>query len=199
MSGTRRKPRARCPWLSPWAWTTYGSVALLPFGVISVSNLGKEVELVVDRQTTAMRTFSGTVYDLLGEAGVSVGPHDYVSASGLDEVVDGSRIVVRHARRVTLVVDEPPVTVGAAPVELSVDPPRARLSAPGRSAVPVSRRTVQVVDGGGEAVYTTRSTVREVLREAKVRLRPGDKVTPSLDSFPVQGTVIKIKPMLLTR
>ncbi|GAA4091871.1 resuscitation-promoting factor [Nonomuraea soli] len=190
MAGSRRKPRPRCPWLSPWAWTAYGVAALIPVVVLSVANLGKQVELVIDQQTVAMSTFSDTVYDLLDEADVSVGPNDYVSSSGMDEVADGSRIVVRRARPVTLVVDSPP----EAPPVASI----GHLSASDGGTMPVSEpaeRRVQVVEGDDrKIVYTTGNTVRQVLQEEGVRLGPGDRVTPSLDSYPPRGVVIKVEP-----
>ncbi|MEV0584184.1 ubiquitin-like domain-containing protein [Nonomuraea sp. NPDC050310] len=207
MSGTRRKPRARSPWLGPWALLSYGAAALLVTAGTTALSMGKEIQLVVDERVTAMRTSAGTVFELLDEADISVGPHDYVSAARQGELEDGARIEIRRARRVEVVVDGEPVTghvtaddVGGALEQLDIGP--GRVSAPRTSTLPVSgltvftERKVELVKGENRSVmYTTGASVREVLKEKGVRLGPGDRVTPALDSFPKQGTVIRVMPV----
>ncbi|MCA2225723.1 resuscitation-promoting factor [Nonomuraea aurantiaca] len=179
-------------------------------GIGTVATLVKSVVLVVDGKPMALRSFAGSVQELLGEAGVSVGYGDSVRPAGQVELADGTRIVVRHARPITLTLDGhttrrlvTATNVGDALAELDISPAGGRLSAPPTKHVPLSgmslsvytRREVYVETGGVRmAITTTGRTVREVLRQRRIPLRPGYRVRPPLDSFPAQGTVIRVSP-----
>lgn len=208
MSGTRRAPRPQLSWRSPWALAAYAAAALVAIALVIAANLGKEVQLVVDGKSVAVRTFAGSVYDLLEQADVSVGFGDTLFPSGQDELVDGAQIVVRHARPITLTVDGRTITrlvtatdVAGALDELSIRHAGGRLSVPRDGAVPASglsvytARRVYVVNGSAKrAAVTTGGSVAEVLRQEGVRLRRGDRVSPALGSFPKEGTVIRVVP-----
>ncbi|GAA3258228.1 ubiquitin-like domain-containing protein [Nonomuraea helvata] len=178
--------------------------------LVAVSSLVKEVVVIVDGQRTEVRAFAGTVRDVLAEAGVSVGYGDAVRPAAQEDVADGSTIEVRHARPITLTLDGhtsrhlvTATNVGDALAQLDLTPAAGQASAPPYDAVPLSgmrltfytRRRVYVVAGTARITsHTTARTVRDVLRQNLVPLRRGYVVTPPLDSFPKDGTVITVAP-----
>ncbi|MEV0230100.1 ubiquitin-like domain-containing protein [Nonomuraea sp. NPDC050786] len=210
MRGKRRAPRPPIPWRSPWTPVVCLAGAAALGALMAVSSLVKQVVVIVDGQRTEVRAFAGTVRDVLAEAGVSVGYGDSVRPAAQEDVADGATIEVRHARPITLTLDGhtsrhlvTATNVGDALAELDLTPAAGRASAPPNDAVPLSgmrltfytRRKVYVVAGTARITSrTTARTVREVLRQNRVPLRRGYVVTPPLDSFPKDGTVITVAP-----
>ncbi|MGW0804132.1 ubiquitin-like domain-containing protein [Nonomuraea sp. NPDC002799] len=210
MRGKRRAPRPPIPWRSPWTPFVCLAGAMVLGGVMAMSFLVKEVVVVVEGESTAVRGFSGTVREVLAKAGVSVGYGDVVSPPGPADVADGATIQVYRARPITLTLDGHTTThlvtatnVGDALAEMDLTPVSGRLSAPPGHAVPLSgmqltvytRRKVYVVAGSTQFTSrTTAPTVREVLSRKRVPLGPGYQVNPPLNSFPKDGTVITVTP-----
>ncbi|MGN9840669.1 ubiquitin-like domain-containing protein [Nonomuraea sp. H19] len=178
--------------------------------LVVVSSLAKDVTVVVDGRPMAVRSFAGSVREVLGDAGVSLSSGDVVRPAAQATVSDGSRIEVRRARLIRLTVDGRTTThmvtstrVGDALAELDIAPAAGKISAPRDGAVPLSgmeltvytRRSVYVVAGSTRLTSrTTARTVREVLRQKDIAVRPGYQVNPPLDSFPEDGTVITVRP-----
>ncbi|WP_188192676.1 resuscitation-promoting factor [Nonomuraea sp. SYSU D8015] len=178
--------------------------------LVAVSSLAKDVTVVVDGKSMAVRSFAGSVRDALGDAGVSLSFGDVVHPPAQEGVSDGTRIEVRRARPITLTLDgrtsQHLVTstkVGDALAELDISPAAATFSAPRDGTVPLSgmsltvytKRKVYVVAGTTRLISrTTARTVREVLRQKRIDLRRGYRVTPPLGSFPKDGTVIMVTP-----
>ncbi|MFI6325467.1 ubiquitin-like domain-containing protein [Nonomuraea sp. NPDC050556] len=181
-------------------------MALTAIALVTAANLGKQVQLIVDGRSVAMRTFADNVYDLLDQADVSVGFGDTLYPSGQDDVVDGAQIIVRHGRPVTVTVDGRSITrmvtatdVAGALAEMAINHAGGRLSVPPEGALPASglsvftARRVYVVRGSvRRETVTTGATVGEVLKQEGVRLRRGDRVSPALSAFPKDGTVIRV-------
>lgn len=210
MSGKRRAPRPELPWRSPWALVVAAFAVVVVGALVIVASLAKDVVVVVDGRQVALRSFAGSVNEALEEAGVSVGFGDYVRPGGQDDLADGARIVVKHARPLKLTVDgrtrEHLVTAGNiadALAELHLKPAGGRLSAPPDGKVPLSglsltmvtQRRVYVITGRSKAWTTTTGRVRDVLRTQGITLAPGDTVRPALDSFPRDGSVIRVLPL----
>jgi hypothetical protein len=207
--GRRREPRPRVQWRSPWTAAICLLTALAVGGVVTVAVLVKDVVLVVDGRRLAVHSFAGSVRELLGEQGVSFGHGDSVSPAGSDAIADGTRIVVRHARPITLTLDGhtsrrtvTATNVHDALAELDLDPAAGTRSDPARGRVPLSGMSLTVytergvyVETGGTTKRTSthRRTVREVLRDEGIPVG-GALVRPALGSFPAAGTVIKIMP-----
>lgn len=210
MRGKRRAPRPGIAWRSPWTPVAGVAAALVVAGLVTVSHLAKDVRIVVDGRVVALRSFAGSVRELLDEAGVDVSSGDYLFPGGQEDLADGEQIVVRHARPITLTVDGHTTrhlvtagNVGDALAELHITQAGGRISAPPSGAVPLqgmaltmfTRRRVYVQAGGaGTWARTTGASVREVLRQRRIRLQAGDRVDPPLDSFPREGTVIRVVP-----
>ncbi|WP_336207927.1 resuscitation-promoting factor [Nonomuraea sp. LPB2021202275-12-8] len=210
MRGTRRAPRPQIPWRSPWT-PVICLVGLLSVAAIAVvGNLAKDVVLVVDGKPKAIRSFAASVSELLGDQGVQVGSGDLVQPATQARVIDGARIVVRHARPIKLTVDGrtthrlvTATTVRDALAELNVAQAGGKLSAPRHRHVPLSgmsltlytRRTVYVfANGTRRETRTTARTVREVLKENGIPLQPGHQVQPAPHTFPAEGTLITVLP-----
>ncbi|MEU4545448.1 resuscitation-promoting factor [Nonomuraea dietziae] len=205
--GRRRAPRSF--WGSGWAMAAYGAAAFALVGWIVVG-MNADVALDVDGRTMALRSSADTVAEVLEEAKVAVGADDYLHPDPRAPISDGSRIVVRHARPITLTVDGrtarhvvTAMSVGGALDELDIEHTGSRLSVSREGAVPLSGmsvtmltpRRVHVIAGGRRLTTTTTSaTVRGVLKEKRVRHGDGYRVTPPLGSFPRHGTVIKVEP-----
>ncbi|MFI6599078.1 ubiquitin-like domain-containing protein [Nonomuraea sp. NPDC050536] len=197
-------------WRSPWTLVVGVAVALVVAGLVTVSYLTKDVRIMVDGHAVAVRSFAGSVHELLDEAHVEVGFGDYLFPGGQEDLADGEQIVVKHARPITLTVDGHTTrrlvtagNVGDALTELHITQAGGRISAPPSGAVPLqgmaltmfTRRRVYVqASGAGAWTRTTGASVREVLRQQRIRLRAGDRVEPPLDSFPRDGTVIRVIP-----
>ncbi|MFC4592362.1 resuscitation-promoting factor [Sphaerisporangium corydalis] len=194
---------------------TGAAVAGVSIGLFSGGVLTKEVRLAVDGGETTVRSFGGTVRDVLAEVRVDVGPGDEVYPARDDEVADGGSIVVRHARPLVLIVDGRRSThtvtalnVGEALQELNLSDRRAMLSASWMRQIPVSgfaldvrtQRRVTVVRGRVRLdALTTGRTVRSVLAQQKITLARGDRVRPSMGTFPEENAVIRIIPALPPR
>lgn len=179
-------------------------------GSAIAATLGEDVSLVVDGKAMALRSTAATVAEVLKEASIPFGEDDYLQPGAHTAIGEGSTIVIRHARPITLTVDGrtarhlvTATSVGAALDELAIEHGGSRLSAPRTRALPLggmavtmfTPREVHVVAGERRVTTTTtKGTVRGVLRETRVRYGRGYRVTPALGSFPREGTTITVTP-----
>jgi uncharacterized protein YabE (DUF348 family) len=183
-------------------------ITALVGGTAAYAAADTTVELTVDVKTEKVRAFGSSVSDVLEAADVSVGDRDVVAPGPDEEVDDGERVVVRHARPLTLTVDgetdthwTTALTVGDALDDLDVRTEGARLSA-SRSA-PLGRqgldltvtnpKDVQVlVDGQVLPVVTQSPTVADVLSEVGVTLGQADTVSVAPSTPVVDGLVVAV-------
>lgn len=181
---------------------------LLTAGYAWVS-FDKTVQVEIDGQPRAVRTFAGTVGDVLDQLDVEPGAHDLVAPKPQTEVKDGSRIVVRRGRQLTLTLNGKTRTVWV--TALSVDEALDQLavrnahgaftSASRSRPIPLDGmslvvrtpgRVTVLADGKAHLVITTSGTVREVLREAGVKLGAKDKISKPLRTLPLDGMVVRV-------
>lgn len=209
----RRPPRRRR--LSGRACAALAAVGVLAAGLVAGTALTKEVRVSVDGDEFTVRGFPETVAEALAAADVATRPGDHVSPPPTAPVRDGSTIVVRRARPLTVTKDGETRTyqvtalnVADALRELRLDRGRIRLSASAMRHIPISgfsltvqtERRVTIVKGGMRLdTITTARTVRELLAEERLTLEPGDRVRPGLDRFPREGQVIRIVPRAAAR
>ena len=169
------------------------------------------VHLSVDGQQHDVRVFGRTVADVLDTADVSVGKRDVVAPARSERIVDGSQVVVQHARQITLTVDgttqtrwTTALTVDEALDELDVRADGARLSASrsaplGRTGLTldvITPKDVSVlVDGQSLPVVTTAATVRELLAEVGVTLNPQDRLSVPAESPLAEGLLVQVTRM----
>ncbi|WP_432483372.1 ubiquitin-like domain-containing protein [Kineococcus esterisolvens] len=172
-----------------------GSTALVAVvgGTAAFTALDKDVTLDADGARTELSVFGGTVADVLESEGIEVGPHDIVAPSAGTEVADGTDIVVRYGRQLTLTLDGEQKTywttartVDEALADLDVRADGARLSASRSQAlgrdglaldVVTPKNVVVVADGQERPVTTTAADVAALLTETGVSVRPGDEVS----------------------
>ena len=169
----------------------------------------KTVQVEIDGQPRAVRTFATTVGDVLDRIGVRPGPHDLVAPRPEVAVKDGSRVVVRHGRQLTLTLNGKTRTVWV--TALSVDEALDQLairnahgaftSASRSRTIPIEGMALEVrtpgrvtivADGKAYQVITTAGTLRQVFAQANVKLGKRDKVSKKLTTLPVDGMVVRV-------
>jgi resuscitation-promoting factor RpfB len=171
--------------------------------------LDKTVTVEVDGTPRSVRTYARSVAGVLDEAGVDVGAHDLVAPGPDAGISDGARVVVRRGRQVQVTVNGRLRTVWV--TALSVDEALAQLgvrqaanafvSASRSRRIPLdglafevrTPATVRVLaDGKEREVVTTAATVGDVLAQARLTLAKTDTVTPALDTYPADGTAVRV-------
>ncbi len=184
---------------------------------LGYSMLGTKVTLNVDGEARTVTTFGTTVGDLLQSQGLELTARDVV-APGLDEAIEpGSRVTVRFARELELVVDGEAQThwVTALDVDTALNEIGRRY---GRAALSASRsaaigrdglslevktpKTFVVTVGAGEAEehVLPALTVADVLDELDIELGRRDEVVPALDeALPEGGEVAVNRIRVVTR
>ncbi|GIH27760.1 hypothetical protein Aph01nite_60700 [Acrocarpospora phusangensis] len=195
--------------------SVYAALVGVSLGAVVGGGLANEVTLDIDGDLRTLRSFAGSVEGVLDSAGVRYSAGDHVKPGPGERVGDGTTIVVRHARPLTLIMDGKRSThmitalnVGDALEDLKLDPARLRLSANRMRQIPVSgfklsvktqRKVYIVAEKVRIATITTGRTVSQVLEQANITLAKGDTVRPSLSTFPKEGSVIRVVPALPPR
>ena len=184
-------------------------LALLIGGATAWVATDKDVTLVVDGETQALSTHVDDVEGLLDEAGLEVGEHDLLAPGPDSPIQDGSQVVLRRAREISLDVDGETrkVWVTAAGVnealdQLGIADDRAFVSADRSGRIPLEGMALQVrlpkpvtVVGGAAApvaLDTTAADVAGVLAQARVGVDGDDRVSVPLDSAPTAGQQIVV-------
>ncbi|KQT94044.1 hypothetical protein ASG49_03730 [Marmoricola sp. Leaf446] len=158
--------------------------------------MSKTVTLSVDGERQQVRTFAGSVGDVLAAEGIEPGKHDSVVPGPATDVRDGSEIAVRLGRPLTLAVDGEEKTLWTTATKVSSALSQLGLRF-GGAALSVSRGAE--IDRGGLALEVTTpkkvvlkygaekatrhnlavSTVGELLAETGVKVDRNDVVRPS--------------------
>jgi resuscitation-promoting factor RpfB len=169
----------------------------------------KTVTLSVDGQSHNVRTFAGTVGDLLDSEQLSVDlAHDMVTPAPSERLSDGESVVVRYGRPVLLTVDGETRTVwttarsvSEALLMLGVRSDGAYLSASRSRRISRGGMSLDVrlphhltflADGDRHEVTTTAPTLRSAMAEAGVELRTQDRVSADLTAVPYAEQVVGI-------
>jgi uncharacterized protein YabE (DUF348 family) len=175
-------------------------VLVLAGGTAAYGALSQTVTLEVDGKRDTVRTFGGTVADVLDDHGVVVRQGDRLNHRPTDSISNGDTIDVAYARPIQLTVDgvvsdevvfEPTVgraltSLGVAPAEGSYVSAKAGKTVPrtGMKLVVSTPKNVTVVaDGQAKTLTTTRPTVGDVLDEAGVALDADDEIQPGVDAY----------------
>jgi uncharacterized protein YabE (DUF348 family) len=182
--------------------------AVLTSGYAWVS-FDKTVTVEIDGRPRAVRTFASNVGGVLDQLDVEPGAHDLVAPAPEVDVKQGSRIVVRHGRQLTLTLNGKTRTVWV--TALSVDEALDQLAvrnahgafvSASRSrpipldgmslAVRTPGRVTILADGKVHSVVTTAATLKQVFAQAKVRLSHTDKVSKPLKALPTDGMTVRV-------
>ena len=184
------------------------TIAALSTGVTAFATMDKTVRLDVDGHTIAVRTFAGNVAGVLRKAQLKLSPHDAVAPDLAAPVRDGSRVVVRHGRLLTLQVDGSPrqVWVTALSVDDALDQlglrtdgewlsvsrshtiPRQGLSL----ALRLPQQVTVLVDGRRVPTRTTAPDVSTLLADLDVTVGALDHVSVPATAYPSDGMVVTV-------
>ena len=165
----------------------------------------KSLTLTVDGQAREVRTYAGTVGEVLEEEGLQTQSHDVLLPDAASTVADGDTVVLNRARPLTLTVDgvENEVYVTA----LSVDEALAQLGYRNEDLVLSASRSERlpldgmelsittpkdvtlVVDGQERVVTTTAATVGDLLAEQGVTLGATDRTS----MYPEQALLARMR------
>lgn len=177
-------------------------------GTVAYATMNKTVALSVDGKVTEVKTFGGTVEEVLEGEDIEIGKHDAVAPSLDSAVEDGSRIAVRYGRELTLTVDGEQEThwVTAANVDAALsqigrrfsgaDLSTSRGAAIGREGLDLTVKTekqITLVNAGKKSKETTTAlNVREALSDLGVKRDKDDEVKPGLESEIDDGSRIRV-------
>jgi uncharacterized protein YabE (DUF348 family) len=194
---------------SPVALALFAAViAALTLATTAFATMDKTVRLDVDGHQVTVRTFAGDVAGVLRKAHLDLGAHDTVAPDAAAAVRDGSRVVVRHGRLITLTVSGQvrhvwvaALSVGEALDQLRLREQGAWLSTSRSQLIPRAGLSVELrlpqhvtvlVDGHRRSRVTTAPTVRALLQSMHVHLGRLDKVDVPIDQYPRDGLVVAI-------
>ncbi|MFC7880132.1 ubiquitin-like domain-containing protein [Isoptericola sp. NPDC057391] len=179
------RSRRRWPFL---AAATVAAVAVAG-GAVAYADARKTVTLDVDGDVKTVTSYSGSVDDLLTSQGVVVGDRDLVTPAADAALEDGSDVVVRSGKELSLQVDgkDTDAWVTALDADEALDTLTARggdvrivASRDGeRASLPVDVDTdgpVAVVHDGTTDVVEDADDVEAVLAQADVELGKSDRV-----------------------
>lgn len=183
-------------------------VLALAGGATAFAMMDKTVRLDVDGQHLSVRTFATNVAGVLRKAHMEIGPHDTVAPDLSAPVQDGSQVVVRHGRPVTVTVNgvQRQIWVTALSVDDALDQLGLRtdgewlsasrsLSIPRQGlsfAVRMPQHVTVLADGKRRTAETTAPTVRALLRQLKLKVGRLDRVSVPLTRYPTSGLVVTI-------
>lgn len=186
----------------------FGMTSVFAVGATAYASYDKTVTLSVDGHDRQLHTFGETVEEVLAEQRLEISDRDLLVPSADAEVADGTHIVVRYARPLTLTVDGRKQThwvtalnVEQALADLEVRAAGAELSASrsagiGRSGMSVEVRTLKNVvirhDGRSTPVRTTGITVGEAIADAGLRVDANDRLRPALEAWITDGSTIDL-------
>lgn len=176
-----------------------GGVLLASGGVFGTAQaLAKDVEVSQDGIPENVRTWDGTVGEVLEDQGITLGEHDVVAPSPNEEVADGQHISVRYGRKVNLTIDgehegfwTTARTLDEVLSERSIREESrmstSRNAAIGREGLSVDIETakkVTLVVAAEEPreLVTPAKTVGDALGEAEVAVTPDDRVEPTVET-----------------
>ncbi len=166
------------------------------------------VQLTVDGKKQDVRVFGRTVDDVLRAADVDVNKRDVVAPALGERISEGSDVVVRHARILTVTVDgkmqqhwTTALTVDEALADLNLRADGARLSA--SRSTPLGRKGLNlevvtpkdvtiVADGKNRPVTSTAPTVGALLEENGLKKASADRVSAPLTNPLTDGLVVKL-------
>ena len=192
---------------------TIGTAALaVAGGATAYAATVKTVSVSVDGVPRSVSLHGGTVRDVLAQAHLQVGSHDLLAPAPGTPIRDGSRIVLRRGRPMTLVVDgvTRTVWVTASSVDEALGQVGLRLgtgdllSADRSREIPLkgfsldvrTRKDVRLLVAGKlQQVATTGLTVQDALRTANVAVRPADTLSPPLLSPLHNGEQVTVTPL----
>lgn len=177
-------------------------------GTTAFVNLDKDLVVTIDGEPQTVHSYTKTVGDVLDHLGIVVGEHDTVAPALDAPIADGTRISIRYGRLIEYTVDGEPreawvtaTSVDEALEQLGVRDENVFVSV--SRSMPIGRQGLSFdlrmphavtlwVEGEETEIQTTAATVADALGEAGIEVGENDYVTPSLDTYPPDGAVVKV-------
>ncbi|WP_277101328.1 ubiquitin-like domain-containing protein [Cutibacterium granulosum] len=184
-----------------------GAVALTTAGGVTMANVlnRDDVTISVDGVSREAKVHPGTVQEVLGSQGITVGEHDSVQPALNSDVSDGSVITVKYGRKVVLTVDGKKVTrwttetnvsdflAKAGLVDSNDNLSVSRSSGISRQGLSINVDTAQdviVKTGSKSQQVSARGTVADALKAADIKVDSNDISKPGLGTPLTYGMVI---------
>lgn len=183
-------------------------IVSLGIATFAYGALEKRVTVLIEGRPVAVRTYGGSVGEVLERVGVSVGAQDRVIPSVSARVSDGASIEVRRAKPIVLLLDGKPrrvivtgLTIQEVLEEIQLRGRLADMVRPSRSSRVVAGMTIQyrravdvtvVHDDKRERVVTNASTVGQVIKELGIKVGSRDKIEPGRSVAPRAGMTIRV-------
>ncbi|MGC2940587.1 MULTISPECIES: resuscitation-promoting factor [unclassified Brevibacterium] len=177
-------------------------------GTGAVVTMNKPVTLEVNGQAEEIRTFGGTVGDILDSHEIDVDKRDHVKPGVGTKVDRDMTITVNTAKKVALSVDGKETnewtnanTVGQALADLGVDAKGADLNAKANQRlkekgndidVTTSKDLTVVADGKDHKVSAAVGTAKEALKETGVKLEKDDFLSVPMSASLSDGQVLTV-------
>ncbi len=189
---------------------TGGAAVALGLTGFALAEVDKSVDLTVEGQPIAMHVFGSTVGDALAKEGITVGEHDLVVPAVDAAIQDGSSIVVRYGRQLTVTVDgatnaywTTATTVDEAISQLGIRALAGAQLSVSRSAglgreglamtVTNPHQVTVKVDGAQRAESTSAATVGDLLTALGITMGPLDRVSPAADAAVTEGLAVAVQ------
>lgn len=189
-----------------------GVVALtltLGAGTASALTMGKTITVTVDDEQRVIHTFSSTVAGALDSAGLHADAKDALAPTADSKIDDGSRIVLKRGRPLTLTVDGvqrevwvTAATVASALRQLGMRNDGMMVSADRAGRIPLDgmgldiriAKPITLSDGGQppREINSAALTVGDLLAEQGVPLQDQDRVEPKADMPVLPGMTIEV-------
>jgi uncharacterized protein YabE (DUF348 family) len=177
-------------------------------GTGAVVSMNKPVTLDVNGQSEEIRTFGGSVGDILDSHDIDIDKRDQVKP-GVDTKIDRDMtITVNTAKKVSLSVDGKKSnqwtnanTVGQALADLGVDAKGADINAKANQRlkdegndidVTTSKDLTIVADGKDHKVSSAVGTAKEALKESGVKLKKDDFLSVPMSADVADGQVLTV-------
>ncbi|MCK2201354.1 resuscitation-promoting factor [Corynebacterium callunae] len=176
----------------PLRLATGGMLATLLIGGVTAATTKKDITVDVNGQQLSLVTMSGTVEGALTQAGIELGDQDIVSPSLDSALTDNTKVTVRTAKQVAVVVEgeTKQVTTTAASVEDLLNEiggvtPADAVDADLNAEIPedglelnVTKSKIISINDGGKITYLSIAAkdVAEALQERGISLDADDRL-----------------------
>lgn len=171
--------------------------------------MNKTVTITVDGEQRTIHTFASSVAGALKSAGLRINEEDTLAPTANSPIEDGSRIVLKRGRPLTLTVDgmqheiwTTALTVKHALQQVGMHSPDMELSADPSRPIPLNgmalvvriTRPITLLDGGQPAkeLNSTALSVGDLLTQQGVPLQEHDTVTPDRASPVLPGMTVQV-------
>lgn len=186
-----------------------GVLALVLFtGFILVEATKAEVDITENGEKQTVKTQASTVEELLDQVGITVGEHDALSHSVDIAITDGMKIDYKTAKQIVVSIDGKEQeyyttfdTIGEflSDEDLTLSD-RDDVSHEGKEPIEdglhitIDKAYAVAIDDGGKKkkVWTTGSTIEELLKKNHIKVNNLDKVKPAIDKKAKKDTDITI-------